>query len=61
VLTLLQDSDIGVQAWAAAYALEFDPAAGEPVLSKLAEQPGLIGFGAKMTLTEWRAGRLRFP
>jgi len=61
VLPLLQDSDVGVQAWAAAHAMEFEPAAGEPVLSKLARQPGLISLGAKMTLREWRAGRLRFP
>jgi hypothetical protein len=61
VLTLLKDSDVGVRAWAAAHALEFDPAAAEPVLTKLAAQPGLVGFGAQMTLREWRAGRLRFP
>lgn len=61
LLQLLPDRDVGVQGWAAAHALEFSPAAGEPVLVELAAQPGLVGFSAKMTLQEWRAGRLRFP
>ena len=41
--------------------LEFAPEQSEPVLARLAESPGLLGFGAQMTLREWRAGRLRFP
>ena len=61
LLHLLRDRDVGVQAWAAAHALEFSPAAGEPVLVELAAQPGDVSFSAKMTLREWRAGRLRFP
>ena len=51
----------GVTAWAGAHALEFAPEQGEPVLAKLAESPGLLGFGAQITLREWRAGRLTFP
>ena len=61
LLSLIKDRDVGVRAWVAAHALEFSPAAGEPVLVDLAAQPGLVGFGAKMTLQEWRAGRLKFP
>lgn len=61
LLSLIRDRDVGVRAWVAAHALEFSPAAGEPVLVDLAAQPGLVGFGAKMTLQEWRAGRLNFP
>jgi len=61
LLHLLQDGDVGVQGWAAAHALEFSPAAGEAVLIELTAQPGHVAFSAKMTLQEWRAGRLRFP
>jgi len=61
LLHLIRDRDVGVRTWVAAHALEFSPAAGEPVLVELAAQPGPVGFGAKMTLKEWRAGRLRFP
>ena len=61
LLHLLRDRDVGVQASAAAHALEFSPAAGEPVLVELTAQPGHVGFSAKMTLQVWRAGRLRFP
>jgi hypothetical protein len=63
LLVLLESSDLGVRAWAAAHAMAFAPAEGEPVLTALAEsgESGLIGFGAEMTLDEWRKGRLRFP
>jgi hypothetical protein len=42
--------------------MDFAPAEGEPVLTALSEsdKSGLIGFDAKMTLREWRRGRLRF-
>jgi hypothetical protein len=63
LLVLLTSADIGVVSWSAAHAMDFAPAEGEPVLMALAEsdESGLIGFGAKMTLREWREGRLRFP
>jgi hypothetical protein len=61
LLHLLRDRDVGAQGWAAAHALEFAPAAGEAVLVELTTQPGPVAFSARMTLQEWRAGRLRFP
>ena len=61
LLDLLTNPDAGVQCWAAAHALEFAPDRGEPVLTQLARRNDLLGFGAEMTLQEWRAGRLRFP
>jgi hypothetical protein len=61
LLPLIRDPDVGVRTWVSAHALEFAPAAGEPALVELAAEPGLVGFGAKMTLKEWRAGRLSFP
>ena len=61
LLDLLDNEDPGVRAWAGAHALGFAPERGEPTLADLAESPGLLGFGAEMTLREWRAGRLQFP
>lgn len=61
MLPLLASDDRGVRAWAGAHALEFAPGEAEPVLLQLGETQDLIGFGADITLREWRAGRLRFP
>ncbi|MFG0275815.1 MAG: DUF2019 domain-containing protein [Phycisphaerales bacterium] len=62
LLPLLRDRDPSVRCWAAAHALDFAPHEGAPVLQSLAQnQCGFLGFGAKMTLREWEAGRLRFP
>jgi hypothetical protein len=61
LLSLLHDADPSVRGWAAAHALEFAPEQGIPVLQQLAASPGLVGLNAEMTLSEWRAGRLRFP
>ena len=62
LLPLLEDPDDGVRGWAAAHALEFAPADGEPVLERLADSPeaGLVGFSAEVTLREWHEGRLHF-
>jgi hypothetical protein len=60
LLPLLHDADPSVRCWAAAHALEFAPEQGMPVLQELAAGPGLVGLNATMTLSEWRAGRLRF-
>ena len=61
LLVLLESKDEGVTAWAGAHALEFAPEQGEPVLAKLAESPGLLGFGAQITLREWCAGSPYVP
>jgi len=61
LLALLKDPDVGARSWAAAHALEFAPEAGEPVMEELAAGRGLRAFSSKMTLAEWRAGRLKFP
>ena len=62
LLPLLNHDDPAVVAWAGAHALEFAPLEGERALTALAERDGgVIGFGAEMTLAEWRRGNLRFP
>lgn len=52
---------MSVRVWAAAHALEFAPERGEPVLSHVAAEKGILSFNARMTLEVWRAGDLRFP
>lgn len=61
LLELLTHESAGVRGWAAAHALEFAPAEAEPVLIELSNAVGTQGMSARMTLREWRAGRLRFP
>lgn len=60
LLPLLEDSDVGVQVWAGSHSLEFSPDDGERALTRVAALPGLIAFSAKMTLQEWRRGKLHF-
>jgi hypothetical protein len=62
LLPLLEHPDASVRCWAGAHALEFAPEDGERVLTDLAQgDRSTIGFDAKMTLSEWRAGKLTFP
>jgi Domain of unknown function (DUF2019) len=61
LLSLLVDSEPAVRLWSASHALEFSPAAGEAALEQLCAAGRFLGFTAKTTLKEWRAGRLRFP
>lgn len=61
LLPLLEHPEPGVRAWAASHALEFASALAVPVLEELATDASLLGFSARMTLSEYRAGRLRFP
>ncbi len=61
LLTLLDDSDAAVRAWASSHAMEFAPDLAEPVLVELEAGGSLAAFSARMTLREWRAGRLVFP
>ncbi|MEO8300102.1 MAG: hypothetical protein ABI574_20105 [Burkholderiales bacterium] len=58
LLGLLVHDDPFVRLWAAKDCLAFDPSAGTEVLTVLEAVPGLLGTTARMTLSEWRAGRL---
>lgn len=61
LLRFLTDSNAGTRLWAASHSLEFSPGDGEPVLIAMSETPqSLVGFSAKMTLKQWREGKLRF-
>jgi hypothetical protein len=65
LLVLLEDADPSVRLWAASHALEFDPAEGEPVLEKLANdqdsEPLGTRFNAQITLEQWRGGAYVSP
>ena len=61
LVPLMQHGDECVRSWSAAHALEFAPEQAEPVLTELAAGQGFAAFNAKMTLREWRKGRLSFP
>jgi hypothetical protein len=61
LLVLLNHPNDSVRSWAASHVLEFSPEDAVPVLEKLSMGKGLVNFGAKMTLDEWRRkGRLNF-
>ncbi|NBC45912.1 DUF2019 domain-containing protein [Corallococcus exiguus] len=58
---LLQDSNPRVRLWAASHALEFAPVLAEAELERLALGPaGVVRLDAEMTLSEWRAGNMKF-
>jgi len=59
---LLDSSDVGPCTWAAAYLLAHQgDSNAEKALIKVAAEDNIHGFGAEMTLKEWRAGRLKLP
>lgn len=62
VLTRLAgDSNEAVACWAATHCLPFDEVAALSVLAPLSEQPGPMGFNAKMVLQQWKNGQLTIP
>lgn len=61
LLELLEDDDPAVRVWAASHVLEFAPGQAEEALIEREAGTSLAAFTARMTLREWRAGRLAFP
>ena len=58
---LLSDPSPHVRSWAAAQLLFTGNALARPVLETLAAQAGLVGLSARVTLSEYDAGRLGSP
>lgn len=58
---LLMDESPHVRVWVAAELLAIGELAARPVLEELAQQGGLLAFGAAETLREFDNGRLRPP
>lgn len=61
LLGFLDHGDPYVRVLTAAYALEFAPEQGEPVLTEISRSRGIPALNAEMTLQEWRKGNLKFP
>jgi len=61
LLRFLNHPDPHVRVMAAAHALDFDPEKGEPILTELSLSRGVWALNARMSLEEWRKGRLTFP
>jgi hypothetical protein len=58
---LLEDESPFVRSWIATHLLAVGDASARGVLEALSTQPGLLGFGARVTLREYEAGRLTSP
>ena len=58
LLSLLNNEDMYVRVWAAKDCLFFNSTEAVSVLEALGKIEGLFGTGARITLSEWRAGRL---
>jgi hypothetical protein len=58
---LLHDESPCVRAWVAAQLLSEGERAAIPIMQQLAASPGIRGFNAEMTLSEFQAGNLRSP
>lgn len=58
LLELLNNDNISVRGWAAAHmlGLGFEVALAEKELERIAVDPGMVGFSAKMTLKTWKQG-----
>ncbi|MFP2960779.1 DUF2019 domain-containing protein [Myxococcus sp. 1LA] len=58
---LIRSSNPAVRAWAASHVLEFAPELAEAELERLASgPPSVTRLDAEVTLSEWRAGNLKF-
>ena len=55
LLELIDNSNLVVAKMAAVFSLHYNPYRCLPVLERIAEEPGLLGFGAKQTLRNWKS------
>lgn len=60
-MPLLEDDNINVRIRAASILLPYKTKRAEQVLKKCMLHSGIDGFNAKMILSEWRSGNLKFP
>lgn len=57
---LLEHPNDYVRLWASAHIIVIDPIKAKIALLDLSKRPGYLGFDAKMTLSEWEKGNLKF-
>lgn len=55
---LMKDSSDAVATWAATHSLPIAEKDALATLDAIAQRGGMIGFGAKMVIEEWKCGRL---
>jgi len=55
-LNLLDDEDQAVAGMAAVYAMREEPERCTAVLTRIAQEPGLMGFRAQVALERWQSG-----
>jgi hypothetical protein len=58
LIELLEHESKAVRMWSARYLLPLNEPAATDALEQIANGTGILSFGAKMTLTEWKAGTL---
>ncbi len=61
LLGLLEDQSSSVRCWAASHCLKIDENLARRVLEVVSSEPGIIGFNARMVLSEWNKGTLKVP
>tara|TARA_R110002072_G_scaffold303099_1_gene493492 strand:- start:218980 stop:219327 length:348 start_codon:yes stop_codon:yes gene_type:complete len=61
LLELLDHEEPVVRSKAAFHSLSIDPSKAESTLEAVSQEPGIVGFNAGMTLSEWRKGNLQVP
>ncbi len=61
LLGLFGDEDASVRCWAASHCLSIDEVKARKVLEDASAEPGILGFNARMVLSEWDKGELRDP
>lgn len=57
---LLEHPNDYVRLWAARYTLIVEPEKSKQTLLELTKRSGFLGFDAKMILSEWEKGNLKF-
>jgi hypothetical protein len=56
LLAQTENQDLAVASMAAAYSLKYSTKQAQTILQHIAEEPGIIGFGAQQALQRWEEG-----
>jgi len=56
LLAQTDSQDLSISSMAAVYSLKYDPEKSISVLTRIAKEPGLIGFEAEQALQRWKEG-----
>jgi len=56
LLTLLEDKNLAIAKSAATFSLKYAPERSIATLTRIAKEPGMLGFEAKQALQRWEEG-----